>query len=293
MKSTIFNNFLVATLVLGCSSLSLKGQTLAKNTNTTRSDTVSKKIIDYATLRIFYDLTYIADTTDIQYKRHAQTVLQIGKHCSKFSDYYRLLSDSINDEGSRSKSIDAGLMAKLMSASQKTNYKPCIIKGFPNDGNTIQSSVVLVEIYNYNDIFPEIDWIMINKTDTILNYPCKAAICNFRGREYTAWYTEEIPISNGPFLFKGLPGLILKIEDTKQHYVFVANGIVQRTIADPIYIYTGNNLINSTRERFRKAQKNFFDNPAQGLMNTGKTITISPEDLANIKPIPYNPIELE
>ena len=35
----------------------------------------------------------------------------------------------------------------------------------------------------------------------------------------TAWYTPEIPVSTGPELFNGLPGLILELHKDKMHYV--------------------------------------------------------------------------
>ncbi len=35
-----------------------------------------------------------------------------------------------------------------------------------------------------------------------------------------AWYTTEIPINDGPYKFFGLPGLIIKLYDEKEHYVF-------------------------------------------------------------------------
>ena len=35
----------------------------------------------------------------------------------------------------------------------------------------------------------------------------------------TAWYTPEIPVSNGPEKHHGLPGLILELHEDKMHYV--------------------------------------------------------------------------
>jgi len=34
-----------------------------------------------------------------------------------------------------------------------------------------------------------------------------------------AWYTPEIPVSNGPEMYDGLPGLILELHEDKMHYV--------------------------------------------------------------------------
>ncbi len=55
------------------------------------------------------------------------------------------------------------------------------------------------------------DWIISDETEKILGYQCKKAMYKRNDVEFTAWFTEEIPISDGPFLYSGLPGLILKI----------------------------------------------------------------------------------
>ncbi|MHA8050559.1 GLPGLI family protein [Aquirufa sp. ROCK-SH2] len=61
-------------------------------------------------------------------------------------------------------------------------------------------------------------WQLDKLKKVVLGYPCKRAICTFRGRDYEAFYTEQIPISNGPFKFGGLPGLILEVSST-DHFI--------------------------------------------------------------------------
>lgn len=56
---------------------------------------------------------------------------------------------------------------------------------------------------------------MHEDTTTILNIVCQKATMEFRGREYTAWFTMDIPINDGPWKLYGLPGLILKAEDSE------------------------------------------------------------------------------
>ena len=68
----------------------------------------------------------------------------------------------------------------------------------------------------YTDSVPSIQWKFSPKESTsILGYECNKATADFAGRKYTAWFTSELPLPFGPYKFGGLPGLILKIEDSE------------------------------------------------------------------------------
>lgn len=66
------------------------------------------------------------------------------------------------------------------------------------------------------DTIPNYKWSFHNDSKEILGYICKKAttIANKSGIEQniTAWYTPDIPISDGPLDYSGLPGLILELE---------------------------------------------------------------------------------
>ena len=68
-------------------------------------------------------------------------------------------------------------------------------------------------------------WKILDEEKKINNYLCKKAQITFRGRTYTAWYTEKIPISSGPWKFNGLPGLILSISDKEGVYKWEVKSI--------------------------------------------------------------------
>lgn len=69
------------------------------------------------------------------------------------------------------------------------------------------------------------DWSISQDTITIMNYLCMKATTHFRGRDYIAWFTTEIPINDGPWKFYGLPGLILQISDTENIFQIKAIGL--------------------------------------------------------------------
>lgn len=62
---------------------------------------------------------------------------------------------------------------------------------------------------------PVINWDITNDTKIIKTYKCTKAIAHFRGRNYTAWFTTDIPIIAAPWKFNGLPGLVMDIYDSK------------------------------------------------------------------------------
>ena len=65
-------------------------------------------------------------------------------------------------------------------------------------------------------------WTVTDSVANVLDYQCVMAISDFRGRRWIAWFAPELPISNGPWKLGGLPGLILKAEDSKGHYSYEA-----------------------------------------------------------------------
>lgn len=71
-----------------------------------------------------------------------------------------------------------------------------------------------------------IEWELFDETKKINNFLCQKAICNFRGRTYIAWFTNDIPVSLGPWKLNGLPGLILEAYDSKNQVFFNAEEII-------------------------------------------------------------------
>ena len=67
---------------------------------------------------------------------------------------------------------------------------------------------------------PKINWEIKNETKKIGKYKCRKAEAEFRGRNYTAWFTTEIPLPFGPWKLQGLPGLILEAYDAKKEVYF-------------------------------------------------------------------------
>jgi GLPGLI family protein len=72
---------------------------------------------------------------------------------------------------------------------------------------------------NIKETLPSFNWKLINEIKTINGYTCKKATTTntaFNSNQsIVAWYTESIPVNDGPMQYNGLPGFIIQIEINK------------------------------------------------------------------------------
>jgi GLPGLI family protein len=101
------------------------------------------------------------------------------------------------------------------------------------------------------------NWQIGTETAMIQSKKCQLATVEYKGRKYNAWFTNEIPISDGPYKFGGLPGLIVKIEDTKKQHIWELKGIEKfRNIKLNLSAY-----IPVTENQYKKAVEDYIRDP--------------------------------
>jgi GLPGLI family protein len=84
-------------------------------------------------------------------------------------------------------------------------------------------------------IYPVQKWRIEKEQKKIGSFNCQKATTKFRGRLYTAWFTMEIPVGEGPWKLNGLPGLILEAYDEAREVQFLFKSIEMPTLT-PIKI---------------------------------------------------------
>lgn len=194
--------------------------------------------IDSVRFTCKYLYEFQQDSLDINSKRNQMMTLQIGKHYSKYTATHRLYSDSVR-KSYLGQPLTQALFNKILSLTGGTavhsycrNY---IYKNYPESGDVTFTTYL-------NHIYPKVkkpikfDWKVVADSDSIISgYNCKMAYTHFAGRDYIAWFTPDIPISDGPYKFYGLPGLILKISDRKNQHSFNLIQIEKPEISIPIF----------------------------------------------------------
>lgn len=89
----------------------------------------------------------------------------------------------------------------------------------------VNREMVQRETYVATENLPNFNWAITNEKKMIGSFECQMAKVNFRGRNFTAWFASTIPISEGPWKFHGLPGLILEVYSDDGEYSFLFKSI--------------------------------------------------------------------
>jgi GLPGLI family protein len=252
------------------------------------------KVIDSAYLKVSYQLTSIKDSSDLTKKYTDLEVLLIGNQTSKYFSQYVL---DYNIETQK----------LLKKGNQSVPNNPRVgAYGYEIFKNIRENTITVTDLgsrlngnFQYKDDIKNFNWEIKDDTMTFLSYPCRKAVCEFRGRKYEAWFTIEIPVNNGPWKFSGLPGLILKVNDLQKQYVFECIGLESLHENEPVKFYELEYSTISRTDLSKLYRKMHEDSSAyfstQGIRTmelnpkTNKFETVSKSAII----LPYNPIELE
>lgn len=85
------------------------------------------------------------------------------------------------------------------------------------------------------------------------------------------WFAPEIPISDGPWKFHGLPGLVLEAYDVQHHYEFAFLGM--RKCAGEVTIPV-EDYLKTTKYDFLKTKQLSIDDPNAFLAGIAATMGI-------------------
>lgn len=205
-------------------------------------------------LEVHYEYSFVNDTTDID-PTHRLKELMILDFNNNSSIFY---SQQYMDAGEIIKK--AMIAAKTSSNVEiKTGDLPKYKVGYSiyRDGSKVYfTSSIARDFFTFEDTY--LKW-NTNYSDTkaILGYICHKATTIFGKRIYTAWFTKDIPISEGPYRFKGLTGLILEASDVKNFHSFKAIGIEKKQIEiKPLKMG-----VPVTKEQYIKKREEFRNNP--------------------------------
>ncbi len=242
--------------------------------------------IDHSTMRCQYRQTIVNDPRNPEKStRENIMLLQIGKDVSRYSDIKKIMGDSLM-LALEKQGADNNIIRKLLPL-ERGRSSEVILKNYPKGKITFTN--YLMASYLYEEVYKAPNWKLGRDTTPILGYPCRLATTSFRGRNYRAWFAPDIPVDDGPWKLRGLPGLILKATDDKNEVSFECISIEKVSCQDDIYLSNPNlGYIRTAKSAYEKLVRDFQENPAGYIQPVLQT-----ELPASAKrKRAYNPIEL-
>lgn len=193
------------------------------------------------------------------------TILYVEGSDSYFFSEAKYLSDSI---------IEARKLNEL-----KTGI-PMSFKNLPEDDVIyfLKKNNNLIEYYSteFENIFKysesiDFNWQIKDEFKELNGYKVQKATTNIFNRDFIAWFTESISINDGPYKFKGLPGLIVEIYDTNKEHYFCMVGLENKKM-DTSLLFR-HKSIEITKKKYQQYREQYKKDPFQKIkslmMSTG------------------------
>lgn len=248
-----------------------------------------KTFIERASIIVTYSHEYKPDSTNLDHVAKEDMLLFLGKNVSKFVSKKACIADTILSRVNTSDELQ-----KMLSDPSRPLPMPRVLyviyKNYPA-GKITFTRHTIDGTFKFQEDLNLFDWQLSLDTATINGYKAQKATCDFGGRSWVAWFCSEIPYSNGPYKFNGLPGLIVKAYDTRNHYVFTVKTIEMPAPERDIDIME-KEYIETTKQGFFKAEDDLRDDIVNRVKGTGAG-SESQQAAARNMAVRNNPIELK
>lgn len=204
------------------------------------------------TKQFIYEYISVPDSTQKKESKSEIMVLNIGKDKSEYFSLGQFESDSTMLVGSK-KGLFMGPPNKIMSRDR-------VNKIANSDQIEFIKQLSFTQYFVTENI--NFTWTLHPEYISVLNYKAQKATTEYGGRKWIAWFAENIPFQDGPYKFKGLPGLILKIEDETKSHQFELKGIKNSNYDFAYPTLNNYSKIDLNSQKFIKVYKNYRVNPA-------------------------------
>lgn len=157
------------------------------------------------THRFIYDVVYLKDSTSTITTKE-NYILDIGSNETKYYTYDFFVADSLINNNipfpKEMKLNTSDIISHKNNSNEFSQY------------DLLENTVLQLHTTDFQK------WNLSNEKKKVNNLNLQKATTNYGGRNWIAWFSEEIPFQEGPYKFHGLPGLIVKIYDDKNNYRF-------------------------------------------------------------------------
>ncbi|MDM1395952.1 GLPGLI family protein [Myroides odoratimimus] len=148
---------------------------------------------------------------------------EIGKREVVYLDIYNNKSRCIS-EGSNNVEELLEIKQGGRGFANKSNLKQYNTKVrwsvYANQGKLSTYLSTGLNMYNVEEINNLIKWNISGDIEDYNGMKVQKAVGELSGRTWAVWFTQDIPLIDGPYKFKNLPGFVVKAEDSTGDYKF-------------------------------------------------------------------------
>lgn len=232
--------------------------------------------------RFIYEYKFISDSTNVDDVKTEMMFLDTTKDGSKYYSYTVFNSDSIM-KVDLEKQLAATGSINVKSDMRKGNVRYSVTKTYPDYKINLHRRLGM-DSYNISDD-RKINWKISSEKEKIGEWNVQKAEADFAGRHWIAWFSTEIPIQDGPYKFRGLPGLIIKIEDKTGSHKMELKGIKNIVGDVDVNVWEAKEIVVNSRQ-FQKVIKEYENDPTKGIKQIqmgGTSIVLTGKDGTSTK----------
>lgn len=112
-----------------------------------------------------------------------------------------------------------------------------VYRDFENEKRT-DVIEMLGKTYVIEDSLKSPKWKVMNKIKEVAGYMCMMAVTEDTIKNYkiTAWFADNLPVSGGPEMYFGLPGMILELDINDGDIVTTAKEVKMKPVAEELVL---------------------------------------------------------
>ncbi len=223
--------------------------------------------------RFIYEYRYIPNINEKEKVMRDLMALDINKEGSTYRSLTKLTQDSAR-KAQIIEMVKKG--GSITSMNLKSTVKPGMVE-YEVQKNYQDNKIYLIQSVSrdtYKILEDEkVSWTISSERQKVGDYETQKATADFGGRSWIAWFAKELPFQDGPYKFSGLPGLIVKLEDTTGSHIMTlianrklakAERSVQNTVSSTKISFE-KEPIPVNEQQFKKAWSNYILDPSKDL----------------------------
>lgn len=229
------------------------------------------------TRRFIYEYTSIPNINDKNDIKKELMALDITEKGSLYENLEKKAQDSIIKKTFSDALLKGGALTEVNMRRSNPKYVHTRYKVEKDYENQTTYLIERIDLSEYKVAEDEaLKWEISPETKIIGEYKTQKATAQFGGRKWVAWFCKDIPISDGPYKFRGLPGLIIEIEDDTQSHkmILVGNKKISvptekeesQTQGNVRFSLSGKN-IQISEKQFKKLWKDYLADPSKEIRN--------------------------